>query len=265
MEIVGYFSALLIGFALAVFGAGGSILTIPILIYLFGYAPLPATTYAFIIVGFTAAIGTLQNIRQRNVYLRPAIFFAFPSVLSIFLVRNVILPNIPEQVGHIGNITLTKDLIVLAVFSVIMAVAGFKMIRSRHGEDAPQGDGGMHPFMLMLLGAMVGFVLGFAGVGGGFLITPALVMFAKLPIRRAIGTSLLIISLNSFVGFFSSLQMHADIDWAFIAIFIALTALGIFLGNLLSGRIRSSQLQGAFGWFLFAFGIFMIVSEIMDL
>lgn len=265
MVYLGYLGALLVGLTLGLMGAGGSIIAVPAVHYFFGIDMVDATTYAFFIVGITALIGAERNIRKGYVSPVPALYFALPSVAAVYLVRTVIIPAIPETLFSIGHFTFTKDLFILVFFAVLMSAAGISMLISPdRGDAAHREDAEKRPNFayLAVLGGGVGLALGFAGVGGGFLITPALIMLARLPVKKAIGTSLCIISLNSFVGFFSSLKMVSHIDWGFIGLFVLLTIIGILVGNFWAGRIRSILLKRIFGWFVLMMGVYIIFSAL---
>lgn len=262
MEIFGYLGALLVGLSLGILGAGGSIIAIPVLIYLFKIEPLQATTYSFFIIGSTALIGAVQHIRERTVQIWPALYFAISGVISIYSIRTFIIPLIPENLFSIDGIIITKSIFILIFFAIIMAISGVSMILSGRAKTKEDVNARMPSLpYLMLFGFGVGIIIAFAGVGGGFLITPALILFARLPIKKAIGTSLCIISLNSFVGFFSSLQLHQVIHWKFLLFFILVTATGILAGSYFAKRVNNLKLKILFGWFVLFMAVFMIVNE----
>jgi uncharacterized membrane protein YfcA len=262
MELLGYLGALLVGLSLGILGAGGSIIAIPVLIYLFKIEPLQATTYSFFIIGSTALIGAVQHIRERTVQIWPALYFAISGVISIYSIRTFIIPLIPENLFSIDGIIITKNIFILIFFAIIMAISGVSMILSGRARE-PEDENARMPSLpyLMLFGLGVGIIIAFAGVGGGFLITPTLILFARLPIKKAIGTSLCIISLNSFVGFFSSLQLHPEIHWKFLLVFILVTTTGILGGAYFANRVNNVKLKIIFGWFVLLMAVFIIVNE----
>jgi len=262
MEILGYCGALLVGLSLGIFGAGGSIITIPVLIYLFRIEALHATTYSFFIVGVTALTGAAQHIRRGTVKVMPALYFAVAGMLSIWLIRRFLINLIPDTLFSLGDIPVTKDVFIFIFFSLVMAAAGISMIRSKHQPVEGKAVAHPSPPFLIALGFATGIIIAFAGVGGGFLITPALVMFARLPVKTAIGTSLCVISLNSLVGFLSSIQLHEDMDWLFLVYFISVTIVGILIGSAISKRINSVRLKIIFGWVILAMSVFIILNEL---
>ncbi|MEO8211251.1 MAG: sulfite exporter TauE/SafE family protein, partial [bacterium] len=205
-EILGYTAAIAVGLVLGIIGAGGAILTVPIMVYLMGVNPVTATVYSLFIVGSTTFIGSLTYLKKGLVNLRTSLAFAIPSLISIFITRKFILPSMPDVIYQNENFTLTKDHFVLFLFAIIMLLSSFSMIFGNVEEkniDKPMERGDY--VILFYYGIFVGFITGLVGAGGGFLIVPALVLLAKIPVKSAIGTSLIIISANSLSGFIGDL------------------------------------------------------------
>ena len=195
-QILGYLGALLIGIVLGLIGGGGSILTVPILVYLLQINPVTATAYSLFVVGSSALVGTLRNIPKKTVDFRTAFVFALPAFISVYLTRRFLVPAIPEEIFNIGNFTLTKNLGIMVFFALIMLFASFSMIRNKkEGNDASEKVSYNYP-LIIIEGIVVGTLTGIVGAGGGFLIIPALVLFAKLPMKKAVATSLLIIAIK---------------------------------------------------------------------
>lgn len=263
MEILGYLGAIIVGLTLGLFGAGGSILTVPVLYYLFHIETELSTAYSLFIVGFTALIGAIPNMRRGTISYKTAIIFSIPSLIAVYLTRTFLLKAIPDNLFQIGNLAVTKDIGLLLFFAIIMIVAAISMIRQRKVAD-PVYDEKQHFNYPMIIseGLVIGTITGLVGAGGGFLIIPALVVFAKLPMRMAVGTSLLIIAIKSMVGFAGDLQVGQNIDWEFMLIFSALTVAGILFGSWLSKFVNSNKLKGAFGWFVLLMGVFIIVDKL---
>jgi hypothetical protein len=262
MEIIGFVASVLVGISLGLIGSGGSILMVPILVYLFKIDVVTATTYSLLIVGFTSFIGSISYFTKGLVHQKIVLLFGIPSIISVFLTRNYVLPSIPESILNFGNFTLTKGLLLLLLFACLMIAASYSMLRKSTNESQ-QNDNASNKNIIpiVLQGLFVGFITGLIGAGGGFLIIPVLVHFLKLDIKQAIGTSLLIIALNSTFGFIiSSTQFH--FDWIFIVSILALSTLGVLIGNLLSKKIDGKKLKPAFGWFVLIMGIFIIVKEL---
>ncbi len=263
MEIFGYIASVLIGISLGLIGGGGSILTVPVLVYLFGLNALAATEYSLFIVGISSLAGSVSYLKKGWVNTKTAFVFGIPSVISIFITRNYILPLIPYEVFSIGHLTITKDILLLSIFAALMITASWKMIRKPKEDHSESGDYQRHHTMMIAgQGLMVGVLTGLVGAGGGFMIIPALVNFLKTPMRVAIGTSLIIISFNSLIGFFSTMH-HAAVDWKFLAIVSLIAVSGIIIGSQLSKKINGKKLKPAFGWFTLVMGIYIIVRELI--
>ncbi|MFN3561887.1 MAG: sulfite exporter TauE/SafE family protein [Chloroherpetonaceae bacterium] len=258
MELIGYFASILIGVSLGLIGGGGSILTVPVLVYLFAQPPIEATLYSLFIVGLSSAIGAVTYLKSKLVKVKNALAFAVPSIASILFTRNFILPNLPDVLFSVGDFALTKSTFLLIVFAVLMILASIKMIvPSSLKADTAQSE---NLAMLALNGFGVGFITGLIGVGGGFLIIPSLVILAKLDMKEAVGTSLFIIALNSLIGFFGSLR-GVEADWLFLLSISTLAIVGMFIGTSLARRIDGSRLKPMFGWFVLVMGVFVLLKE----
>jgi len=259
MELIGYFASILIGVSLGLIGGGGSILTVPVLVYLFSQSPIEATLYSLFIVGLSSAVGANTYLRNGLVKVKTALIFAIPSIASILFARNFILPNLPDTLVSIGEFSLSKSTFLLLLFAVLMMIAAVKMIlpSSLPTSNSEQGTSMVR---LALNGFGVGLITGLIGVGGGFLIIPALVLLAKLEMKEAVGSSLFIIALNSLIGFFGSLR-GVEVQWQFLLSISALAILGIFIGTSLAKRIAGNRLKPAFGWFILVMGIFVLMKE----
>lgn len=268
MEILGYIGAILMGLSLGLIGGGGSILTVPILVYLFMVEPVLATAYSLFIVGLTSLVGSLSHMRMGNIHWRTAIVFGIPSILAVYATRAWLVPAIPDPILHIGSFTLSKPIGILILFALIMVAAAYSMIRKPKAKGAEAGGGGEVAFNYPLIlgeGIVVGTITGIVGAGGGFLIIPALVLLAKLPMKQAVGTSLIIIAAKSLIGFTGDLKGGEVIDWNFLLLFSGIAVVGIIAGSLLSKRIPNEKLKPAFGWFVLVMGIYIIGRELTHL
>lgn len=259
MEYFGYFASILIGITLGLIGGGGSILTVPILVYLFQIDPENATSYSLFIVGITALVGSYRHFKLGNLQVKSALFFAIPSVFSLLFVRKLVLPNIPEILFSSHQLELTKDLLIMIVFAILMIAASISMIRKSKGD---QIKATLNIPRLVFIGFLVGFVTGFLGAGGGFLIIPALLFFANLPMKQAVGTSLLIICINSIIGFTGDLINGISINYQLLLTITAIANVGMLIGTQLSKKIDGSKLKPAFGWFVLVMGIYIISKEL---
>ena len=257
MDIMGYIAALFIGISLGLIGGGGSILTVPVLVYLFGVSPVIATSYSLFVVGSTSLIGSFNSWRRGLVDFKVAFLFGLSSITTVFITRKLIIPAIPEDI-HIGVSTLHFSILTMVSFAVLMLLASFSMIGSKTKHDE-QNSKSHHT--LILYGIGIGLVTGFLGAGGGFLLIPALVHLLHLSMKKAIGTSLLIIALNSLAGFIGDAG-HFATNWLFLLSISAIAIAGVFIGGLLSKTINGTRLKKVFGWFVLAMGLYIIIREV---
>jgi uncharacterized protein len=261
MEIIGYVASLLIGISLGVIGGGGSILTVPVMVYLFGMQPLLATSYSLFVVGSSSLIGAFNNFRNGLVNVKAALLFGASSIVTVFLTRKYFVPFIPKNIARIGSITITEGFLTMVLFAVLMLIAAISMIRSKHTINKEQECRDCIRFgKLLSYGIAIGLVTGFLGAGGGFLLIPALVVLLKLPMKKAIGTSLMIIAFNSLIGFTGDLG-HFAIDWLFLLKISSLAVTGVFIGSAMAKKISGDKLKKGFGWFVLVMGIYILVKE----
>jgi uncharacterized membrane protein YfcA len=332
METLGFLIAILIGFTLGFIGGGGSILTVPVLVYLFQIEPVLATAYSLFVVGLSASVGALNYMKKGLMSYKTAIVFAVPSLLAVFLTRRFLLPTIPEQLFTIGELDITTDLLfililigvmlavsllslnmtfrgskkhlkafllvtpaaimvfivrqfiipkipdhlivlgdftltknvgIMVFFAIIMFLSSFSMIKGRKEQTEDiEPKGLLHNYPVIVLeGGLVGTITGLIGAGGGFLIIPALVLLAGLPMKIAIGTSLLIISVNSLLGFLGDIG-NQEIAWTFLLSFTGLSVIGIFAGTYTTKFIDGNKLKKGFGWFVLVMSIYILVNEL---
>lgn len=266
MEILGYIGAVLMGLSLGLIGGGGSILTVPILVYLFSIDAVLATAYSLFIVGLTALIGSFSHMRMGNIHWRTALVFGVPSILAVFATRAWLVPWLPDPLFHLGGTAVSKALSMLVFFALLMVAAAYSMIRKqKQTSEAGQGEVHFNYPLILGEGLVVGTITGLVGAGGGFLIIPALVLLAKLPMKQAVGTSLIIIAAKSLIGFTGDLKGNEVIDWNFLLTFSAIAIGGIIVGSILSKRIPNEKLKPAFGWFVLVMGIYIIWRELSNL
>ena len=259
----GYSASIFIGISLGLIGGGGSILTVPVLVYLFNVEAVLATAYSLFIVGTTSIVGSFSYFKKGLVNIKTAVVFGIPSIIAVFLTRAYIVPAIPHQIFKVGGFIVTKSILLMLLFSVLMIVASYSMIKKdkTETETTTQKQAFNYP-LILIEGIIVGILTGLVGAGGGFLIIPALVILSKLPMKEAVGTSLVIIAAKSLIGFLGE-SGETVIDWEFLSKVTAFAIVGIFIGMALSKKIDGSKLKPAFGWFVLIMGIYIIIKETM--
>ena len=260
-QIYGYLGALFIGIVLGLIGGGGSILTVPILVYFLFINPVTATAYSLFVVGVSSLVGAIRNIQKGLVDYKTAIVFAIPAFIAVYIARKYLVPAIPETVFTINDFAVTKNIAIMLFFAIVMLVASISMIRDKRNDSAEETEVTFNYPLIIIEGLLVGLITGVVGAGGGFLIIPALVLLAKLPMKKAVATSLLIIAIKSLVGFIGDVE-NLEIDWGFLLLFTSISVIGIFMGIYLSNFIVAKKLKKGFGWFVLLMGIYIIYKEL---
>ncbi|MET0635864.1 MAG: sulfite exporter TauE/SafE family protein [Chitinophagaceae bacterium] len=263
MELLGYLASVLIGISLGMVGSGGSILTVPVLVYLMGMNPLLATTSSLFIVGITSLAGGIRAYLKRLVDFKAVTEFGIPSIFSIFITRHHLLPAIPAHIFYIGREAVSREMLLMIIFAILMLGASISMIRRLPdtGESDPRAQPSHKAFPVILIGLAIGVITGMLGAGGGFLIIPTLVLFLKIPMKTAVGTSLLVIAINSLFGFLFSLNQFSY-NWILILSFTVLAITGLFIGSKIAEKISPGALKKGFGWFVMCMGVYIIVKEL---
>lgn len=264
MEILGYIASVFIGISLGMIGSGGSILTVPVLVYLMGVSPLLATTSSLFIVGTASLVGGIKAYAKNQVDFKAVTEFGIPSIFSIFITRHYILPALPDILFSFGSFSVSKDMFLMVIFAMLMLASSISMIighDAKENTEVATTERHNKILPLVLLGLAIGVITGLLGAGGGFLIIPALVLFLKLPMKTAIGTSLLIIAINSLFGFLFSLKQF-EYNWKIILLFTVISIAGIFIGSKMANKIPGTSLKKGFGWFILVMGFYIIVKEI---
>jgi uncharacterized membrane protein YfcA len=261
MEIAGYIASIFIGIALGLIGGGGSILTVPVLVYLFSVDTVLATAYSLFIVGATSVVGSVSYFMKGLVNVKTAVVFGIPSIIAVFLTRAYIVPAIPKDVFALGDFMVTKPILLMLIFAVLMIFASYSMIKKDKSVDKEPGKQVFNYPLILVEGTIVGVLTGLVGAGGGFLIIPALVILSKLPMKEAVGTSLVIIAAKSLIGFLGE-SGESLVDWQFLLTVTAFAVVGIFIGMALSKKIDGTKLKPAFGWFVLMMGIYIIIETL---
>lgn len=238
--------AVAIGVSLGLLGSGGSILTVPVLVYLFGQDEKVAIAGSLAIVGTIALVGSVPYIRRQQVDWRNVLLFGVPGMAGTYL--------------GAWSATFVAGILQLALFAIVMLVAAWfmlKPIRLTNEPHAPRSH-----WKIVSDGLLVGIVTGLVGVGGGFLIVPALALLGGLAMHRAVATSLVIIALKSFSGFFKYVDVldkqDLALDWNVLGVVTALGIGGSWLGNHIGTRLPQDKLKRVFGYFLIVMGIYIL-------
>lgn len=262
LEIIGYFSSVIIGITLGLMGGGGSILTVPLLVYIFELNPITATSYSLFIVGITSLMGSAAYMKKKLISFKTFLAFALPALTAVLFTRKFIVPFLPDVIFSIGSYSVSKDVFIMILFALLMLAASVSMIKGKRDNDT-SGYFKINLSVLIPEGIAVGFLTGLVGAGGGFLIIPSLIVFANLNMKTAVGTSLLIIAVNSLIGFGGDVSTNMVINWQFLFVISMLAVIGIFIGSYLSKFIPGSKLKPAFGWFVLVMGIYILAKEII--
>lgn len=262
MEVAGYIASVFIGISLGLIGSGGSILTVPVLVYLFRVDVVLATAYSLLIVGISSLIGSLSYFTKGLVNIKTAIVFGIPSIIAVFATRAYVIPAIPSELFSIGSLVVTKSVFLMLLFSILMILASYRMIKKPKlsAETENEVEQKFNYPLILIEGIVVGVLTGLVGAGGGFLIIPALVLLSKLPMKEAVGTSLAIIAAKSIIGFLGEAD-SLSFDWILILKVTGFAILGIFIGAALSKKIDGKKLKPAFGWFVLVMGVYILLKE----
>jgi uncharacterized membrane protein YfcA len=232
-EILGFFLALLVGISLGLIGSGGSILSVPILVYILKIDPVLATAYSLFIVGVTSLVGGFKKWKEDLVDFQKVLLFGIPTVVGVFMTRAFIIPIIPTIIKINDSFSFPKSLLIMVIFAIVMLVASIKMIRPIQ-ELTQDSLPKLKYKKIIIFGLIIGIIAGFVGAGGGFLIIPALLQLTKIPIKKAIGTSLFIVATQSLIGFLGDLNHGMFMDWSILIPFTGFSLIGFFLGGVCS-------------------------------
>lgn len=252
--------ALVIGITLGLLGGGGSILTVPVFVYLFGISPVLSTGYSLFVVGLSALFGAFSYFKKQQVDIKTAAVFGLPAIAAVYFSRKVLVPAIPDEIFTVNSFVVSKDLAIMVLFAVMMILASYSMIKGR-ADSGAQTDVKYNYPLILLEGVVVGTLTGLVGAGGGFLIIPALVVLSGLSMKTAVGTSLVIIGVKSLIGFIGDVQNYA-IDWTFLISFAVIAVVGIFIGSALSNKLEGNKLKPFFGWFVLVMGLYILGKEL---
>ncbi|MTJ12239.1 sulfite exporter TauE/SafE family protein [Anabaena sp. UHCC 0187] len=254
--ILGHFLATGIGISLGLIGGGGSVLALPILVYVMGVPTKPAIAMTLVIVGTVSLIGVIPHWQKGNINFKKAAIFGSATMLGAFLG------------AKIAGLPFITDSLQMLLFAIMMLIAAGLMIQRSSKKSPKESPANPHVvytapvckycwLWLLTEGLGVGILTGLIGVGGGFAIVPALVILGRTPMKEAIGTSLLILVVNAIAGFLGYLG-QVELDWPLVGTFIIAASLGSFFGAYLSQFIDGKKLQKYFGYFLLAVAAFVL-------
>lgn len=260
MELIGYLACASIGISLGLIGAGGSILMVPVLVFLFHMPPVLATSYSLFVVGVTSFFAATGKFRKGDVLIGSALAFGLTSMIVVVAIRHFIIPIIPKSFGHLGNAPVSYDLLCIVFFACLMILAAIVMINKVEKEQVEIVPGFAGLLRSIPYALLVGTVTGFLGAGGGFMLIPVMTLLLGMDIKKAVGTSLAVVALNSLSGFANDLN-QVDINWKFLLIISAIALIGSVAGASLADRINSKKLKACFGWFVLILGILIITGE----
>ncbi len=242
-----------VGLMLGLLGGGGSILTVPLLVYGFGVAPKAAIATSLLVVGITSAITAIPYARRGQLCTRVGVIFGLSAMLGAY------------GGGWVARFISGK--VLLLVFAAVMIGTALAMLRKRDGDEVGEIDSSpcqsaqkLPLFRILLDGLVVGGVTGLVGAGGGFLVVPALSLLGGLPMHAAVGTSVLVIAMKSFAGFAAYLQ-HVEIDYPLAGAVTLVAVLGTFFGTLIAKRLSASRLRQGFSVFVLAMAAYLLYRE----
>ena len=258
-HVAGWTGAAVAGLTLGLMGAGGGILTVPVMVFLFGTDPVRASHYALFVVGVASTTGLVSYVKRGNVDFRTVFWFGPTSVLGVIAARRLALPAIPDRVALFGGEVERGDWVLVAL-AVVMAAAAWSMLRARRN---PRRGKKRHPYLIAVEGAGVGLLTGFVGAGGGFMVVPSLVVLGGVPMKTAVGTTLLIVAVKSAIGFLAEPGLTSEVNWAFLLAYTGMAVAGIFVGTRLSKRIPEETLTRSFGWFIVGLAVIIFGTRVL--
>ena len=259
-ELETFIASLGIGLSLGLIGAGGSILTIPVFVYILKKDPVSSSVYSMFVVGISSMAGSIQSILNKLVDFRTVLTFGIPSVIGVLIARKTIFPIIPDELFSIGSFTVSKGMLLMLCLSSLMFLAARRMLKPMAKNNDVEHEEKQVTTSLLLRGLLVGIVTGLLGIGGGFLIVPALYLLVNLPVKKAIGTALLIITINSLFSFLNS-YASMDLDWLLLIKFSMGAVAGIIIGTMLSRKIPGDYLKKTFGWVVLSMSFYIVYKQ----
>lgn len=251
----GYIALVFMGLTLGLMGAGGSILALPILVYLLKVPIVKATSYSMVLVGSSALVAAIGY--RKQIFFYKAVLFAIPSIIGVFIARHYVIPNLPSHFFY-----TSKDQGLKILLLIFMTVSGYFMTNKRsYHANRQNAYSFINAIKIFIIALTLGTIMGILGAGGGFIIIPTLVVFLNFNIKEAVPTSLLIISLNSLIGFISDKHDIITQDWQNLEKYLLCCILGMFSGIFISKFINSTNLKQIFGYFIWFVTLLIFLKE----
>src|SRR5690554_2576757 len=261
VEIIGYFGALFIGMFMGLTGSGGSVLSVPILAYLFGHDEKTATAYSLFIVGMTALFGSFKVLKGKSLSPESVVFFGLPSIIGVVIVRRVLLPLMPDTIFSILGFEFSRRMFIFGLFTLMMLLSAYSMLHKSKLRISHFSRKTVHGSLMAIGGFLLGIFVGLIGAGGGFIMVPALMIVARLSIKKSIGTSLVIVCLNCLVAFILGDFFTMEPDWNFLFVFVSISFIGILIGGILTDKIDGQKLKVIFGYFILMIAMLVFLME----
>lgn len=261
MEVIGCIFAFIIGVVITLLGGGGSTLFIPVFVYLFHVDPYLASSYSLLIVASSSLLSSVDNWRSKRILFKPAFFFVFPIVITSLVIRQLILPRIPEIISITDSFQFERNSGLMIIYALIIIAISLVALQSRK-EVASQKN---NYSLVVLQAIIVGIITGFIGNGGGFLIVPAMLYVLKIPIKNAIATTLFVVSITSSVNFIGDQFTILKFEWSFVLTFLISTLLGVLVGNQFKNKISEVSLRKIFNYFILLLGVGILFFELISL
>ncbi len=261
-ETIAYILALVVGIVLGLIGGGGSILTVPIFVYVLNMAKEQATAYSLFVIGLVAMVGAFRYAVRREVDFKTGIIFAIPTIPAIFLTRSYLIPSVPYVLFEYQDIQFTRGTGMMLLFALVMVISGVSMVRGRKNIRSVESKVKYNYPVIVVQGLLVGVLTGLVGAGGGFIIVPALVLLARVPMKIAVGTSLFVITLNSLVGFIGDMGKAYQVNWTLLFIFASISIVGVLIGAYFNSKVPAKQLKKGFGWFVLVMAVVILFKEL---
>ena len=255
IEILGYVFFILAGLFFGLFGSGGSIIIIPILVYIFKLPIYEATTYSLLLVFLISLFGTIKHIKQRNLHIQKINFFIISTLIFTSISRVFLFPEIPEKIVFLN---VSKDSFLMILFSIVIFFSGASLLRKTFFSITSNFKIG-----LICIGILIGLLTGLLGIGGGFIIVPALVLFARMNMKRAASTALFIIMLNTLLAIILEISIfNFQFNWLFILFLLISALIGITIGIGLLNKIEVNRIKKMFSFSLLLLSLLIFCIEL---